>query len=75
MNVDRIFTGRCYLYRPGRRRHPQLVRAIAVHRAAGRVSVVALPGRRIITVAADLLQPAAVSLPEPVAEGEQPDER
>jgi len=54
------------------RENPFSVDKYNVHRAAGRVSVVALPGRRIFTVAADLLQPAAVSLPEPVAEGGRP---
>ena len=78
MNVDRISPGSCYLYRPARRvrpRRPQRVRVVDVHRAAGRVSVMALPGGHILTVAACLLRPEPLARPDPVAPRRPADER
>ena len=78
MNIDRISPGSCYLYRPARRvrpRHPQRVRVVDVHPAAGRVSVVALPGGCILTVAAHTLRSEPLAPPDPVAPGRPADER
>ena len=78
MNIDRISPGSCYLYRPARRyrpRHPQRVRVVDVHRAAGRVSVVALPGGHTLTVAAHALRPEPLARPDPVTPRRPADER
>jgi len=78
MNIDRVSPGSCYLYRPARRyrpRHPQRVRVVDVHRAAGRVSVVALHGGHILTVAAQALRPEPLAPPNAVTPRRPADER